>query len=283
MDYNVFINLRLPRIIMAVMAGFTLAYVGSILQTIFKNPLASPDIIGMSSGASAGAAVAIVAMSGSFMITMVSAFTGGILAVILAIILANCAKKKRLASFVLSGIVVNSICQSIIMSMKLVADPEKQLGAIEFWMMGGLNVITLDKLLLVIPICLIALFVLYIISRKIELLALDDQDAVSLGINVRYFRPLVLSFSTLAVASVVSVVGLISFIGLIAPHIARLIAKRNGRSTWLLSGVLGSVLLVIADAFARSLFSIELPISIVTSIVGAPMLFFFMVKEDKLL
>lgn len=281
MATNVFYQLRLPRTIVAIISGFILAFVGSILQTIFKNPLASPEIIGMASGASSGAAIAIVLFSGSFTITMISAFLGGILAVIMAIVLATQSKQKRLASFVLSGIVVNAIAQSLTMTMKLIADPEKQLASLEFWMMGGLSSITQEKLLYMLPIATISCIALWFCSSQIEMMALNDEDALSLGVNIQVIRPIVLILCTLSVASVISVIGMISFVGLISPHIARMLTKRNTRTTWLLSSLIGANILLLSDIIARTLFTIELPISIVTSIIGAPLLFIFMMRKDK--
>lgn len=282
MKMNVFFNLRVPRTILVILAGFALSYVGSILQTIFKNPLAAPEIIGVSSGASVGAAFAIVILSGGFYTTMVSAFGGAILALGISLLIASQSNQKSLASFVLSGIAVNALAQSAIMFLKMVADPERQLASIEFWMMGGFNTITASKVKLIIPITLIALFFLMLYRRQVEILSLKDDEAKTLGVNVRRIRPIILMLCSIVVASIVSVSGLISFIGLIGPHLSRLLLKRNSSKVWIVSGLIGSCLLLIADIIAKNISASEIPISICTSFIGAPILIYLMMRKEHL-
>lgn len=281
MKMNVFYNLRLPRTILVMLAGFALSYVGSILQTIFKNPLAAPEIIGVSSGASMGAAFAIVILSGGFYITMISAFAGAILALALSLLIASKSNQKSLASFVLSGIVVNALASSMIMYLKMIADPERQLASIEFWMMGGFNTITASKVRLIIPITLLSLFLLILFRRQVELLSLKDDEARTLGVNMKRIRPIILSLCSIVVASIVCVSGLISFIGLIGPHLSRLILKRNSSKVWMVSGLIGSSLLLISDIIARSISTSEIPISICTSFIGAPILIYLMIRKER--
>lgn len=282
MIHNVFYNLRLPRTLVVIVSGFTLAFIGSILQTIFKNPIAAPEIIGVSSGASAGAAIAILGFSGGFYITMTSAFVGAILAATFAFILASYSKQQRLASFVLAGVAINAVAQAIIMLCKLVADPLQKLAAIEFWMMGGFSNITSKQLLLILPIEIIAIGILFILRRQIILLSLSDEEAQSLGVHVKIVRPFILILCAFSVAGIVSVTGLISFIGLVAPHFARILTKRNTATVWLISAILGATLLLVADMFARSLLPSEIPISILTSFIGAPTLIYLMMRKEKL-
>lgn len=282
MKINVFFNLRLPRTILVVLAGFALSYVGSVLQTIFKNPLAAPEIIGVSSGASVGAAFAIVMLSGGFYITMISAFAGAILALGISLMIVSKSNQKSLASFVLSGIAVNAIAQSLIMFLKMVADPERQLASIEFWMMGGFNTITASKVRLILPITLVSLFLLMMFRRQVEILSLKDEEAKTLGVNLKRVRPMILLLCSVVVASIVSVSGLISFIGLIGPHLSRLLLKRNSSQVWIASGLIGSCLLLISDIIARSVLASEIPISICTSFIGAPLLVYLMMRKEHL-
>lgn len=282
MKMNVFFNLRLPRTILVVLAGFALSYVGSVLQTIFKNPLAAPEIIGVSSGASVGAAFSIVMLSGGFYITMISAFAGAILALGISLMIVSKSNQKSLASFVLSGIAVNAIAQSLIMFLKMVADPERQLASIEFWMMGGFNTITASKVRLILPITLISLFLLIMYRRQVEILSLKDEEAKTLGVNLKRIRPMILLLCSVVVASIVSVSGLISFIGLIGPHLSRLLLKRNSSQVWIVSGLIGSCLLLISDIIARSVLASEIPISICTSFIGAPLLIYLMMRKEQL-
>lgn len=282
MAHRVFFTLRLPRSIMAALAGFGLSVAGGVYQTVFKNPLASPDIIGVSSGASAGAAVAILFAGGGLLATSLFAFVGGLCAVALALALAGAAKQKQLATFVLSGIAVNAVAQAILMLLKILADPARQLAAIEYWTMGSLAGITAAKLPLVFLVAAVALAGLFVLHRQVLLLALEGDEARMLGLPLAAMRRLVLILATLVVAAIVSVTGLISFIGLLGPHIAKLIARNNRFSTMLLSGAVGSILLLTADCLARSLAGSEIPISVLTSLLGAPFLVYLVRKGEKL-
>ena len=272
MARSVLFNLRMPRTFVALYGGFGLALVGSVLQTIFKNPLASPDIMGVSSGASVGAAAAILFLGSGVLPVTLGAFAGGLLAVALAVFLAQSGSQRQLATFVVSGLAVNALAQALLMLLKRVADPHNTLAAIEFWIMGGLGTITLGKAAGLMLATLPALILLILLSRQISLLALSDSEAMALGVNLHLVRPLLLGLSTLVVAGTVAVTGLISFIGLIAPHIARLVYRRNDRTVWLFGGLVGAVMLLTADILARSVATSEIPVSILTSLIGVPVL-----------
>ncbi len=269
---SVLFNLRLPRTLVALYAGFGLSLVGSVLQTIFKNPLASPDIMGVSSGASVGAAAAILFLGSGVLPVTLGAFAGGLLAVALAIFLAQSGSHRQLATFVVSGLAVNALAQALLMLLKSVADPHNTLAAIEFWTMGGLGTMTLAKAGGLLAATLPALILLILLSRQVSLLALSDTEAMALGVHLHLVRPLLLGLSTLVVAGTVAATGLISFIGLIAPHVARLVYRRNDRTVWLFGGLVGAGLLLTADILARSLAAAEIPVSILTSLIGVPVL-----------
>ena len=276
--HDVFFVLRLPRVLLGIIAGAGLSLAGYVYQTLFKNPLASPDIIGIASGANAGAAVGIILLgSGSFILSA-SSFTGGLIAALFAVMLAQLTNKRSLASIVLSGIVISSVAKAVIMILKLFSDPEGELAPLEFWSMGGLSSMTDEKLLTVLPGVLIGLFVIWLLRYQIEILSLSDDEARSLGVSVTQIRTIIMIAATLVVSSIVCVTGLISFIGLIAPHAARLITKRNNSRTALISMLIGSILIVAADCLARS-FGSEIPISILTSLMGAPFLVMIMMKR----
>lgn len=282
LEQAVFFNLRLPRTLLAAYAGFVLALVGSILQTIFKNPLAAPDILGVSSGASAGAAFAILYLGGGLVAVTASAFTGGLLAVALALFLAQQSNTRQLATFVVTGLAVNALAQSFLMILKKLADPQNTLAAIEFWIMGGLGSVTLAKAAGALAVTLPAIVLLLFLQRQVLLLSLSDTEAAALGVDLRWVRPLLLVLSTLAIAGIISTTGLISFIGLIAPHLARLVWKRNTLSVWLFSGILGALLLLFADVLARTLTPSEIPVSILTSFVGVPVLVALLYRGGRL-
>lgn len=272
----VFFGLRLPRIIMAIIAGFGLSMAGSVYQTIFKNPLATPDIIGVSSGANLGAAIAIIYFSGSTEAIAIAAFLGGIIAVFTAIGLTKLSDNKGISTFVLSGIIISSMTQGLIMMLKFFADPERQLAAIEFWAMGSFAGITEDKVISILPYFLIGIVILILLRWQINVLSLNDDEVRSLGIPVDVIRFVVIIAATLIVASIVSVTGLITFIGLLAPHIGRMITKRNDFYTTIFSGIIGGIILIVADCLARSLSASEIPISILTTFIGAPFLAYLM-------
>lgn len=276
MAKTVFYTLRISRTIMAALAGIGLAVSGSVYQTVFKNPLATPDIIGVSSGANLGAAIAISFFAGSTTIIAVSSFLGGIIAVSIALFLTRISKDKGISTFVLAGIVIGSLSQGMIMMIKFFADPERQLAAIEFWSMGSFASITSDKLLSILPFFIMGMLGLILLRWQINVLSLSDEEGRSLGVQVGIVRVGVMLSATLVVASIVCISGLITFIGLVAPHLARIILKKNDTGTMILSGMIGAILLLVADTLARSLGSSEIPISILTTFIGAPFLAYLM-------
>ena len=251
MQWRVFLTLRASRGIIGCIGGFVLGIAGFVYQTVFKNPLASPDIIGVSSGASAGAAFGILFLSGTM--------SG--------------------KSIVLAGIAVHSLAQTALVCLKLTADPEKQLASIEYWIMGSLNGISIYSIGSNVILCAVCLLIMFLLYRQIIMLSLDDAEGKMLGVNVNQIRMLVLLIATLATSSVISMTGLISFISLLAPHGARMLLKNNRLSTMLLSGLIGGCLLNFGDILARSVCSTELPVSIFTSIVGAPFLIYLCIRR----
>ena len=280
LQWRVFVTLRLSRTIVGLVGGFALGVAGFVYQTVFRNPLASPDIIGVSSGASAGAAAGILFLSGAAAVTL-SAFAGALLAVVFALALSSLDRSGRNSTIVLAGIAVHSLAQTALMALKLTADPERELASIEYWIMGGLNGISMYSIGVNLLLCALCLGVLFLLHRQVILLSAEEGEARMLGVNVGKLRLTVLLIATLVVSSVVSLTGLISFVGLLAPHGARLLTKNNRISTMFLSGLLGGILLCGADILARSVAATELPVSIFTSILGAPFLIFLIVRGRK--
>lgn len=281
MSIMVFKRLRLPRAIMGVIGGFGLSISGYIYQLIFKNPLASPDIVGVSSGASAGAALAIVAVSASVPVISISAFIGAVTALIITLLTAYLVPGRNSYTIVLAGIAIHSVAQTILMFLKLAADPEKQLASIEYWIMGSLNGISRDSLAIPFLTTLAGFIIMAMLYRQVLILSTSEEEAVSLGVNVTILRFIILMLATLVVSSIICVTGLISFIGLIAPHIARLLTKRNDIFTYITSGLTGAILLTLADILARSVSTSELPVSIFTSLLGAPLLIILLIRANK--
>ncbi len=281
MSIMVFKRLRLPRALMGVIGGFGLSISGYIYQLIFKNPLASPDIVGVSSGASAGAALAIVAVSASVPVISISAFIGAVTALIITLLTAYLVPGRNSYTIVLAGIAIHSVAQTILMFLKLAADPEKQLASIEYWIMGSLNGISRDSLAIPFLTTLAGFIIMAMLYRQVLILSTSEEEAVSLGVNVTILRFIILMLATLVVSSIICVTGLISFIGLIAPHIARLLTKRNDIFTYITSGLTGAILLTLADILARSVSTSELPVSIFTSLLGAPLLIILLIRANK--
>lgn len=281
MSIMVFKRLRLPRAIMGIIGGFGLSISGYIYQMIFKNPLASPDVVGVSSGASAGAAFAIVAFSSLTPVVSISAFAGGIIALIITLLVAYLVPGRNSYTIVLAGIAIHSVAQTILMFLKLAADPEKQLASIEYWIMGSLNGVSKDSLAIPFFVTCAGFIIMTLLYRQILILSINEDEAAALGVNVTVLRFIILMIATLIVSSIICVTGLISFIGLIAPHIARLLTRRNDRFTYISSGLAGAIIMTLADIFARSVSSSELPVSIFTSLLGAPLLIILLIKANK--
>lgn len=279
-QWNVFRTLRLSRVLVGVVGGFALGVTGFVYQTVFRNPLASPDIIGVASGASAGAAAGILFLSGAAAITAAS-FVGALLAVIAALGISALDRSGKNSTIVLAGIAVHSLAQTVLMILKLTADPEKELASIEYWIMGSLGGISIHSIGQNIILCIVCLVILFLLHRQVILLSAEESEARMLGVPVGKLRLAVLLMATLTVASVISLTGLISFIGLLAPHGARLMTKNNRMGTMFLSGLLGGVLLCGADILAKSVAASELPVSIFTSLLGAPFLIGLIVRGRR--
>lgn len=276
MTRKVFYTLRVPRTCMAILSGAGLGLAGAVYQIIFKNPLASPDIIGISSGANLGAAVAIVTMGGSMVSVASGAFVGGLLAVLMVVLLVRATRSTATSTYVLAGIIIAAVAKAFIMLLKYYADSESQLAAIEYWTMGSLASVTASKVLAILPFWMIGFAGLLLLRRQVEMLSLNEEECRALGMRLRPVRLCVLALSTLLVASVICVTGLISFTGLIAPHIAAFIIRRKNTSTMILSAMVGGTILLISDILARTLYAAEIPISILTTMIGVPVLVWFM-------
>ncbi|MEG2545253.1 MAG: iron ABC transporter permease [Niameybacter sp.] len=280
MARTVVFGMRIPRILLVLFSGCGLALAGHVYQVVFRNPLVSPDILGVGAGCSFGAAFGMVFLGGGLYIVGGSAFVCGVLVVSLTILFARKATHKTL-SLVLWGIVMSSIASSGLMLMKYSADPTKHLPSIEFWLMGGFYQANYQSAWLVGGCVLISILILYRLRWKLKVMMLGDAQARALGVSVKKVRLLALTMSTLMVAVIISVVGLVSWIGLIAPHLAKLYMKREDLSCASVSMCFGGLLLLGADTCARTLFPAELPISILTSFMGAIMLAIILIQSRK--
>lgn len=278
----VFYNLRLGRTLIACMAGASLAVAGHIFQIIFRNPLASPDITGVASGSGTGAAVAILLFGYNTITTSFGAFLGGIISVCMMLFLSKFVKSGGTVKLLLAGIVINSISEAVLMMLKLLADTDQKLSSIEFWLMGSFASATIDKFYTAFGFVLLGFIGIVLMSKKIILLSLPDDEAEMLGINVKKYRILSILASTLITGSIICITGLISFIGLLAPHISKRVQSEGTPKCLALTALVGMDLMLISDIVARSITVSEVPISVVTSLIGAPMLFILLFRRGEI-
>lgn len=260
---------RLPRILLASLVGCCLSSAGAAYQGVFQNPMAAPDILGASSGAAFGAALAILLNLGSSLIILF-AFAFSLLTVILVIFFGEHAKGTRVLGLILSGIMVSSLMSSGTSFIKLVADPTDQLPAITYWLMGSLNGSSpKDVLFALLPMAL-GLIPLLLLRWRINILTLGDAEVQSMGVNARRLRILVILSATLVTAASVSVSGVIGWVGLVIPHLARRLVGSNYRYLMPASMLLGALFLLLVDDVSRNLLATEIPLGILTSLIGAP-------------
>lgn len=273
---KIMLNIRLPRILFACVAGMALALSGAIFQTIFKNPLASGDVIGASSWCSLFAAVAIIMFNNKYMIILM-AFFGGLISILIMVKVGSLLKGNRILNFVIIGIVSQAIASALMMMVKLVADPYQQLGRIEYWLMGGFSDITWDQTFVLCLITLIVTVIVYLLRWKIMLLAYGDE-LDTLGVDSHRLLYFILILATILVSVVVSMAGIVGWIGLLVPHMNNLIfGKKFDQNLIKLCGI-GAIFCLVADDVSRLMFAMELPISIVTSLFGAIFLIGLLVK-----
>lgn len=277
MEQALFLNIRLPRVLFALVVGGFLALAGSIYQSLFRNPLVAPDVLGVSSGATIGAILAIVVLKQTFLEAQVLTFLFGIGAVLIAVGLSRYLPKHSY-SLILSGIVVASLANSIIMMFKYMADPNRELVAIEYWMMGSLQNASWQRLVYMLSIGFVICFILYRLRYTLKIMTLGDDHAQSLGVSVKKARITAILLATVLVSLTIMNTGVVAWIGLIAPHIVRLLFKEDIEKNFISVLLVGGILLLVADTIARSLLVVEIPISIVTSLLGAIMLFILIVR-----
>ena len=271
---------RLPRILLACLVGSSLASAGAAYQGVFQNPMAAPDILGASSGAAFGAALAILLrLSGTWI--MVLAFLGSIITVLLVMFVASRAKGNRVLGLILAGIMISSLISSGTSLIKLVADPEDQLPAITYWLMGSLNGTSpADVWFALLPMAG-GFLPLYLLRWRINLLTLGDEEARTIGVNARRLRATVLLSATLVTAAAVSVSGVIGWVGLVIPHLTRRMVGNNYRHLLLASALFGALFLLLVDNLSRVVFTTEIPIGILTSFIGAPFFLYLITKEGE--
>lgn len=272
-------QLRLPRIVAALMLGGGLAVAGATYQTIFRNPLVSPDILGVSAGAGLGAVTAIV-LDFSVLGVQTMAFCGGLAAVGVVMLVASRVRRHDpVLVLVLAGVAIAAFLGAGISLIKVLADPYGQLASITFWLLGGLSAVGLADVTRALPWLLAGLVPMVLLRWRINLLSLPDEEARALGVEPRRYRAVLIVAATVMTAGVVSFAGIVGWVGLLVPHIARLLAGPIFSRLLPASLLLGAVFVVITDTLARTASSLELPLGVLTALAGAP--FFLMILARR--
>lgn len=276
--YNVIINLRLPRIIAAILIGGALSLSGTTFQGIFKNPLVSPDILGVSSGACVGAAIAILLGLGIYGI-QISAFIFGTATVAITMLIPRIMKRDSTIMLVLSGVIVSGFMSSVLGFIKYIADPETQLADITYWQLGSIAKVTYDSLSKIAPIIIIVAVILISLRWRINILSLGDNEARSLGVNLRVEKGLAVLCATILTASSVCISGTIGWIGLVMPHLARMLVGNNNVRCLPVATIMSGGFLLIIDTLARTISVGEIPLGILTGLIGAPFFAWMLIKQ----
>ena len=273
------INIRLPRILMACLVGCCLSSAGAAYQGVFQNSMASPDILGASSGAAFGAALAILLGLPNIGIT-VSAFFWSLLTVALVYAIGQRAQGKRVLNLVLAGMVVSSLFSAATSYIKLVADPNNQLPAITYWLMGSLSGTRLSKVLYIVPVMLLGLVPLFLLRWRINLLTLGDEEAQAMGIHPVRLRFIIVICATLITSASISVAGTIGWVGLVIPHLCRKLTGSNFKKLLPAAMLAGAAFLLLVDDLSRNLIATEIPIGILTAFIGAPFFLYMMLRKE---
>lgn len=281
MKENVFWNIRAARTCVVALCGAALSLAGFVYQSLFRNPLVSPDVLGVSGGASVGAILAILFFGGSAAALRALSFAGGLTAVLLSLLLARAIGGNRSFNLIVSGIVLGALANSGIMALKYVADPAQQLAAIDYWLMGSFSLAGWGKLRIVAPPVLASAAVLTALRYRLKVLTLGDEDAAGLGVAVVPVRVACIAAATVLVAASVTASGIVSWVGLIVPHMVRALFGDRFDRNFFETPVCGAAMLLVADTLARSLLPAEIPVSIMTSLMGAIFLLAFLLRRAR--
>ena len=277
---TIIFNLRLPRIVIAVLLGSGLALSGLVYQGLFQNPMVSPDLLGSTSGAGFGAALAILLGFSYLQITLVS-FLFGIIAVAIVLLISSKVKGNPTLTLVLSGMMVSSVFSALISFVKLIADPEEALPQITYFLMGSLSSVRKEDILPVFLLIAVAIIPIVLIRWQLNIMTQGEEEARALGVNTRVIRLISIVSATIITATATSLCGMISYVGLVIPHLVRMVLGCDYRRTVPASIFLGATFLLLVDTVSRSFTTVELPIGILTSLIGAPFFLYLIIRESK--
>jgi iron complex transport system permease protein len=275
---NVVFVLRIPRIIGAIVIGAALSLSGAVYQSVFKNPLVSPDILGVSSGASVGAATAIL-LGGSLLSMQIMAFAIGLAAVLLSTAIPKLLKNSSNLMLVLSGTIVGGFMCSILGVLKFIAEEDTELSSIIYWQMGSVQSVKMDTLVYVAPVFIAGAVILILLSWQLNILSFGENEAKTLGVNLKLLRGVTIVISSMLTASAVSISGTIGWIGLIIPHLGRLCVGSDNTKMIPCAMMMGGLFLLVMDTIARTVTSLEVPLSILTGLIGAPIYAWLLWKQ----
>jgi iron complex transport system permease protein len=277
---TVVLQVRFPRIVAALLVGGALSVSGAAYQNIFKNPLVSPAILGVSAGAGFGAALGMI-MHLPWVAVQMLAFFFALLAVAISFLISRVFGGRSMIVLVLGGMVISALFQALLAAVKCLADPLDTLQTITFWLMGGLSKVSNNDVLFVLLPIAISITVLYLIRWQINVLTVGDEEAVALGVNINRIRLVVVICATLMTAAAVSISGIIGWVGLLVPHMARMIIGPNFQLLLPASLLMGSGYLLLVDNIGRNASSVEIPLGILTALIGAPFFVFLLSKVRK--
>ncbi len=269
MQYSVIFNVRLPRILLAMLVGSGLACAGAAFQGLFTNAMATPDTLGVASGASFGAVLAMM-FDANLIVIQLMALVFGLLACYITYNISKLKGKSSIVMIVLGGMVVSSLFQAFVSLAKYLADPQDKLPSITYWLMGSMASASYNTLLLGGPFILIGIVLIYVLRWRLNILSLNEDEARSMGINLKSMRLLIIMAASLITSACVSMCGQVGWVGLLIPHIGRMMMGSNNKMVIPFSISLGAIFMLVIDTFARSATSAEIPLSILTAIIGAP-------------
>jgi len=276
-------QIRLPRVGVAMLVGAALSAAGTAYQHMFRNPLVAPDTLGVSSGAALGAVLGIFFGAG-FLTIEIASFVGGLAAVgIVLFIAARLSAHEALVTLILTGVVVASLLGAAISLLKYLADPYNQLPAITFWLMGSFAAASEQEIISLLPAVVLALAVLVLLAWRINLLALPEDEARALGVNTRRLRASVIAAATLATSASVAVSGIIGWVGLVVPHMARLVVGPEFSRLLPVAALFGAMFMLVIDTIARTLAIIEVPPGILTAIIGTPVFIALLARARRVM
>ncbi|MFI3250716.1 MAG: iron ABC transporter permease [Eubacteriales bacterium] len=276
-QWSVIYGVRLPRIILALFVGAGLSVAGAGFQALFSNPLATPDTLGVASGASFGAVLGLL-FGASLVVVQLLSLLLGLIALVVTTAISRMHGKSSIIMVVLGGMVVSSLFQAFVSLVKYVADPEEVLPTITYWLMGSMSRATYPTLAVGLPFIAVGILFIYLLRWRLNILSLQEDEAKSLGVNIRVYRACIMVASTLITAASVSMCGQVGWVGLLIPHATRMLYGSDNKQIIPMSACLGAAFMVVIDTAARAATAAEIPVSILTAIIGAPFFIFLLYR-----